>query len=280
MAGLDPNHSAVPLISGAFAGFTVDIALFPIDTIKTRLQAKEGFLKSGGFRGIYRGLGSAAAGSIPAASAFFYAYDTAKKSFSNVITDDVALHSAAGCVAETFACAIRIPFEVVKQTAQANPRLTSNESMYRILNAAGFGGLFRGYFSMVFRDVPFSILQMPMWEFFKSRVRKYNLSSTGSSDISGLQSGACGSLSGGIAAAITTPMDVVKTRIILSQKYTQVQRYSENPVKVMLQIAREEGAGKLYSGIAPRVVWLSAGGFLFFGSYEFCRNMVTIYDII
>jgi len=280
MAGLDPNHPSVSLISGAFAGLTVDMALFPIDTLKTRLQAKEGFLKSGGFRGIYAGLGSAAAGSIPAASAFFLAYDTAKKSFSNVMTDGVALHSVSGCVAETVACVIRIPFEVVKQTAQANPRVSSSEAKYRILNTVGFRGLFRGYFSMVFRDVPFSILQMPMWEFFKSRVRKHNHDKTGTADITGLQSGACGSLAGAISAALTTPMDVVKTRIILSQRYTDIQRYSENPFKVLSQIAREEGVGKLYSGVVPRVVWLSAGGFLFFGAYEFCKNSITTYDII
>lgn len=43
----------------------MDVALFPLDTIKTRLQAAEGFRKAGGFRGIYNGLGSAALGSAP-----------------------------------------------------------------------------------------------------------------------------------------------------------------------------------------------------------------------
>ena len=45
------------LIAGGLAGTSVDVALFPIDTIKTRLQAPVGFWKAGGFQGIYRGLG-------------------------------------------------------------------------------------------------------------------------------------------------------------------------------------------------------------------------------
>lgn len=40
----------------------MDVALFPIDTVKTRLQSERGFWRSGGFRGIYKGLGPAATG--------------------------------------------------------------------------------------------------------------------------------------------------------------------------------------------------------------------------
>jgi len=53
------------LQSGSLAGFSVDVVLYPLDTIKTRLQSSGGFRHSGGFRGIYRGLGSVAVGSVP-----------------------------------------------------------------------------------------------------------------------------------------------------------------------------------------------------------------------
>ena len=43
----------------------MDVALFPLDTVKTRLQSATGFLRSGGFRGVYAGVASAAAGSGP-----------------------------------------------------------------------------------------------------------------------------------------------------------------------------------------------------------------------
>lgn len=47
------------------AGTVVDIALFPIDTLKTRIQSEKGFVRAGGFKGLYRGLAPAAAGSAP-----------------------------------------------------------------------------------------------------------------------------------------------------------------------------------------------------------------------
>lgn len=51
--------------AGGLAGTSVDVALFPLDTLKTRLQSSEGFLKAGGFNGVYRGLGSVVVGSAP-----------------------------------------------------------------------------------------------------------------------------------------------------------------------------------------------------------------------
>ncbi len=55
----------VALIAGGFAGFAVDVSLFPLDTLKTRAQSQQGFFKAGGFKGVYQGLGPAALGSFP-----------------------------------------------------------------------------------------------------------------------------------------------------------------------------------------------------------------------
>jgi len=65
-------------VSGAFAGLAVDVALFPIDTVKTRLQNGLGFTQSGGFRAIYAGMPSILIGSAPGAAAFFFTYEKVK----------------------------------------------------------------------------------------------------------------------------------------------------------------------------------------------------------
>lgn len=62
----------------------VDVTLFPIDTMKTRLQSELGFSKSGGFGGIYKGLAPAAAGSAPTAALFFGTYENLKNCFSTL----------------------------------------------------------------------------------------------------------------------------------------------------------------------------------------------------
>ena len=75
--GRQPSFQCA-LMSGAVAGPSVDIALYPLDTIKTRLQAPGGFIKAGGFRGVYNGLGIAALGSAPGSMFFFSTYEGTK----------------------------------------------------------------------------------------------------------------------------------------------------------------------------------------------------------
>lgn len=68
------------MVAGGCAGTSVDVALHPLDTIRTRLQSEAGFLKSGGFRGVYSGILAVTLGSAPGAAAFFSTYETMKKS--------------------------------------------------------------------------------------------------------------------------------------------------------------------------------------------------------
>lgn len=74
------------LISGASAGLAVDLSLYPIDTLKTRLQSKQGFQAAGGFKNIYRGMGSVALGSAPGSALFFVTYSSMKRLFKNDCT--------------------------------------------------------------------------------------------------------------------------------------------------------------------------------------------------
>ena len=124
--------------SGGAAGTAVDCILYPFDTIKTRLQSQNGFLKSGGFKGIYSGLPSVILGSAPTAAVFFTVYDQIKAKETTVSQMLIAAN-----LAETSACLIRVPVEVVKQRAQAFSNISSfqvfretlkNEVIILILN--------------------------------------------------------------------------------------------------------------------------------------------------
>jgi solute carrier family 25 S-adenosylmethionine transporter 26 len=75
-SGTKQQPIAVSLLCGGIAGFAVDVSLYPLDTLKTRLQSPGGFFSSGGFRGIYKGLGATAIGSAPGAALFFGCYET------------------------------------------------------------------------------------------------------------------------------------------------------------------------------------------------------------
>lgn len=46
------------------------------------------------------------------------------------------------------------------------------------------------------------------------------------------------------------------------------------PLDVARRLVREEGASTLLRGIGPRVMWISIGGFVFFGTYEQVKRLL------
>ncbi|CAG0883206.1 unnamed protein product [Cyprideis torosa] len=259
-----PLH--VALLAGAVAGMSVDLALFPLDTLKTRLQSANGFQHSGGFSGIYRGIGPVILGSAPGAAIFFMSYESMKSAISSTLglsSYSAWNHLLASSIGEVAACAVRVPVEVVKQRRQVGMYLgaglaTVVRSTYR---GGGVAGFYRGFGSTVFREIPFSAIQFPLWEALKVQVAH----ARGRNTASPAEAALCGTVAGGIASFLTTPFDVVKTRIMLLQ--------GGGIYSTFLDVYRTRGVRGLFAGAVPRVTWISIGGFIFLGSYEQVKSI-------
>ena len=78
----------------------------------------------------------------------------------------------------------------------------------------------------------------------------------------------CGSIAGGIAAATTTPLDFLKTRLMLNKTTASLG-------SVIIRIYREEGPAVFFSGVGPRTMWISAGGAIFLGMYETVHSLLS-----
>ncbi|KAI8994945.1 mitochondrial carrier domain-containing protein [Pilobolus umbonatus] len=256
------------LVAGACAGTAVDTALYPLDTIKTRLQSQHGFIASGGFKGVYSGLLSAVIGSAPGASFFFVTYEATKRVLG--VTLDQSrnahyapfIHMVAASCGETVACTIRVPTEVIKQRMQTKQFTKTSAAVSHVLRTEGILGMYRGFLSTVAREIPFTCIQFPLYEYLK---RSY--ASMRGRRTEPIEAAFMGSLSGAVAAAATTPLDVCKTRIMLSHKNNPSKHY-DGIISTMKRIGAEEGARALFSGIGPRVMWISIGGSIFLGVYE------------
>ncbi|KAI9803380.1 MAG: S-adenosylmethionine transporter [Piccolia ochrophora] len=273
------------LLAGGIAGTTVDLSLYPIDTLKTRLQSSVGFGASGGISGVYKGVGSALVGSAPGAALFFVTYEATKQLFRAGRRADEKLaggpgrgtlgawsepleHMGAASLGEVAACAVRVPTEVVKQRAQASQHPSSWSALRHILEqrrSIGLPGvwreLYRGWTITVVREVPFTVIQFPLWEGMKEWRRR----TAGRDSITAVESGVFGSIAGAVAAGITTPLDVLKTRMMLS-------RDKQHVLPLLTQILRDSGPRAFFAGIGPRILWISAGGAIFLGSYQWAHN--------
>ncbi|XP_025840822.1 mitochondrial S-adenosylmethionine carrier protein isoform X4 [Vulpes vulpes] len=206
------------LVAGGVAGVAVDLILFPLDTIKTRLQSPQGFNKAGGFRGIYAGVPSAAIGSFPNAAAFFITYEYVKW----------FLHTDS----------------------------SSYLMPVKHMLAASAGEV-----------IPFSLVQFPMWESLKAlwSWRQDHV-------VDCWQSAVCGAFAGGFAAAVTTPLDVAKTRIMLAKAGSSTA--SGNVLSALHGVWRTQGLSGLFAGVFPRTAAISLGGFIFLGAYEQTRSLL------
>lgn len=269
----------------------MDLSLYPLDTLKTRLQSSSGFSQSGGFTGIYRGVGSAIVGSAPGAALFFITYDSLKRHLTPSAPTiarnaegkpyvegagrggrgrEAAVHMLAASLGEVAACAVRVPTEVVKQRAQASQHPTSLSALTHILNQRHARGLqhvwmelYRGWSITLLREVPFTVIQFPLWEALK----RWRTHHTGKTEVSGIEGGLLGSLAGAVAAAITTPLDVLKTRMMLAK--------DKQPMLAMLrQILHQSGPSAFFAGLGPRVGWISGGGAIFLGTYQWASNLL------
>ncbi|CAK9295376.1 unnamed protein product [Gordionus sp. m RMFG-2023] len=246
------------IIDGAIAGTAVDTILFPLDTIKTRLQSNAGFFKSGGFKKIYSGIGAAFVGSAPTAAIFFITYEFCKRNliYHNYIVLNYMMSAA---VAESVSCIIRVPIEVIKQRRQAFFSLSNDKIIRDILLKEGLLGFYRGLLPTILREIPFSFVQYPLWEYFK-KSQKFKITS----EYNFVDAYTKGALAGGVAAALTTPLDVIKTKIILAKK----DNSQISIIKICKDINLNKGFKGYFAGLIPRIMWISIGGAIFLGTYE------------
>ena len=248
---------------------------------------------------MYAGLPSALLGSMPSAALFFVVYDGTNRlllsspSWSSA-TNTYLTHSLSSSLGEIAACAVRVPTEVIKQRAQAGLFAGSSlAALQDILSLRHHSSSIRGYATTVrelyrgagitiMREIPFTVVQFTLWEHFKSswssRQHRHHGRSRGR--VTAPESAVFGSMAGAVAAGLTTPLDVLKTRIMLQRRGQgdSQQRSRSGAGQILSDIRREEGWRGLFRGFGPRVAWISVGGAIFLGTYQWAWNALGARD--
>ncbi|KAL9105997.1 MAG: hypothetical protein Q9227_008905 [Pyrenula ochraceoflavens] len=287
-------------MAGALAGLTVDVSLYPLDTIKTRLQKTHeasSFVRPrlsaiAAFRSIYAGLPSVLLGSAPSAASFFVVYDGLKRTLQPengnpppflLSMPPSVVHMTAASIGEIAACAVRVPTEVVKQRAQAGLFNGSSLAAFKDIlslskQPAGYSimlqELYKGGGITIIREIPFTMVQFSLWEYMKNYYSMYQSFNYGREKglVTASESAVFGSLAGAVAAGFTTPLDVLKTRIMLSRREAGDKGQRLSTMAMMRNISKQEGMRVWFSGFVPRVMWISVGGAVFLGTYQWAWN--------
>ncbi|KAL1306988.1 hypothetical protein AAFC00_005620 [Neodothiora populina] len=229
-------------IAGAAAAFTVDLLVYPLDTLKTRWQSPDyarlfvdtstnAVNKRALFRGLYQGVGSVIIATLPSSGAFFTTYEGIKSALtkhnpvlsgSTHLLPQPFIHSASSSIAELVSCAILTPAEVIKQNAQMVDSSKSTNGNATLQTLAKFKSnplaLWRGYTALAGRNLPFTALQFPMFERLKEAIKQHRDDKgtrTNTTFEGGFITAISAGSAGSVAAVITTPVDVIKTRIML-----------------------------------------------------------------
>lgn len=98
------------------------------------------------------------------------------------------------------------------------------------------------------------------------------------------ETAAIGKLAGMLTAAITTPLEVVKTRLMIRGGRVGVSGSDGlNPcsspryggiVDCFMRTAREDGWSALFKGITPRVTFIGLGGGIIFCALETAKDVL------
>jgi solute carrier family 25 (mitochondrial S-adenosylmethionine transporter), member 26 len=170
------------------------------------------------------------------------------------------------------------PSEVIKQRMQAGMYPSTRDAVVSIWKSKGIVGFYEGYFGGVARDVPFRVAQLTSYEVSKNLYLRYKgrrlleqSSNTGNGRatveerlaLSSVEAAACGAVCGTFSAAVTAPLDRIKTLLM-----TDSAAYGGSVVSCASKIFREEGIAGLMTGVVPRVVYIAPSVVIFFVAYE------------
>jgi solute carrier family 25 oxoglutarate transporter 11 len=267
------DNKAKEFLIGGLAAISASTITHPVDLIKVRMllhgeQQKNALpklslitslVKSEGVSGLYAGVSAAWVRQAFFSTTRFGVYDLVKKSFGE--TKDLKLPfyqkvistSTAGSIAALVAC----PAELVMIRMQADGRLPIEQrrgysgpfnALGRIASEEGLLGLYRGLGPLLVRGVCVTTAQFSTYdqakEILQNRFQRDDI----------LVQSASGFCAGFVAAVVSTPIDVIKSRMMNSTKAGQHGNSAvmyKSSADCLVQTLANEGVRGLFKGFFP-----------------------------
>ncbi|AAW42258.1 mitochondrial inner membrane protein, putative [Cryptococcus deneoformans JEC21] len=269
-------QSTYNFVQGGIAGGLGAYAVYPIDLVKTRLQnqrstvvgevlyrnafdcVKKVYTNEGGIRAFYRGVLPQLVGVAPEKAIKLTVNELVRKKATDpetgripLLMEIVAGGSAGGCQV-----VVTNPLEIIKIRLQMAGEITRAEGgtaaprgAFHVIKQLGLIGLYKGATACFARDIPFSMIYFTSYAHLKKDV--FHEGHHGKVLSFGELLAAAG-IAGMPAAYLTTPADVVKTR--LQSQARAGQTVYKGIIDGLSKIFREEGLRTLFKGGLARVI--------------------------
>ncbi|KAL6058504.1 mitochondrial aspartate-glutamate transporter agc1, variant 2 [Balamuthia mandrillaris] len=288
---------------GAAASAIGATFVYPVDLVKTRLQNQRTVsgqprlgawacfrqvLNKEGPLGLYKGLLPQLMGQVPEKAIRLFLVDQVRR----LSPGDVSLpvETLAGLTAGAAQVLITNPAEIVKVRLQVQGQelysgtggVTKKGSM-TILKELGVKGMYKGASACFLRDIPFSGIYFPSYAWAKEIIRERKqrqLMSLQHPEEPQQQQQAllglmdfflCASFAGVLAASLTTPADVLKTRMQVEAKRGEGYK---GLLDCLRQVVKQEGITALFKGMVPRVLRSSPQYGVMLLSYEVLQRLM------
>ncbi|KAJ5775903.1 uncharacterized protein N7511_000914 [Penicillium nucicola] len=263
------HHFALGSVAGAFGAFMV----YPIDLVKTRLQNQRSsrpgerlynnsidcarkVIRNEGFLGLYSGVIPQLIGVAPEKAIKLTVNDLVRGYFTDKDTHRIKyMHEVlAGGTAGACQVVFTNPLEIVKIRLQVQGEIAKNvegaprRSALWIVKNLGLMGLYKGASACLLRDVPFSAIYFPTYAHLKSDF----FGETPTNKLGVVQLLTAGAIAGMPAAYLTTPCDVIKTRLQVEArkgdtKYNGLRHCAQT-------VWKEEGLAAFFKGGPARIM--------------------------
>ncbi|ODA81730.1 hypothetical protein RJ55_00233 [Drechmeria coniospora] len=279
---------------GSFAGAFGAFMVYPIDLVKTRLQNQRGaqpgqrlyknsidcfqkVFRNEGIRGLYSGVLPQLVGVAPEKAIKLTVNDLVRRHFTDK-TGNIQLGAEILAGASAGGCQVVFtnPLEIVKIRLQVQGEVaksvdgTPKRSAMWIVRNLGLVGLYKGASACLLRDVPFSAIYFPTY----SHLKKDMFGESPTKKLGVLQLLTAGAIAGMPAAYLTTPCDVIKTRLQVEARkgeatYTGLRHAART-------IWKEEGFTAFFKG-GPARIFRSSPQFGFtLAAYEVLQTIMPM----
>ena len=269
-------------------------------TFTTTLDGLRKIARNEGIFTLWRGLSPTLAMAIPANVIYFAGYDWLRYSHKSPMhgkVSDQYAPLAAGSVARVLAAIAVSPIEMLRTRMQAT---RSNDGgvlratmigLKDMVSNEGYTSLWRGLTLTFWRDVPFSALYWWGYETGRNRLntlraRRASVHANDAAKLTKTQlltdSFLAGAASGAVAALVTTPFDVGKTRqqtvlhspeAKMSQQYLKDLPENRTMPRFLWHIYCTEGMSGLFKGWAPRCAKVAPACAIMISSYEIGKRL-------